>query len=73
MTCSRMIAAVLAFGFLLGIQNGRIALWTDGQQEPRIFPYRAELLPEKDRKALQKGIRIEDGTKLHQLLEDYLS
>ena len=63
----------LLLGFLLGISDGYITLWKDGEAQPRIFPYRAETLPEADQKRLEEGIRIEDGTKLAQLLEDYLS
>jgi hypothetical protein len=68
-----ILCYLLALGFLLGIKDGKIALWKDGEAQPRIFPYRAETLPEADQKRLEEGIRIEDGTKLAQLLEDYLS
>ena len=68
-----ILCYLLALGFLLGIKDGKIALWKDGESQPRIFPYRAETLPEADQKRLEEGIRIEDGTKLAQLLEDYLS
>ena len=65
---------LLVFGFLLGISEGKIALWKDGRAEPvRVFPYRAELLPEADQKALARGIHLEDENQLAHLLEDYLS
>ena len=65
---------LLVFGFLLGISEGKIALWKDGRAEPvRVFPYRAELLPEADQKALQEGIVIRNDRDLQRLLEDYLS
>lgn len=64
----------LFFGFLLGVQNGFIALWKDGSPEPiQVFPYRAASLPIADQQALENGIRIDSGTDLAQLLEDYLS
>lgn len=63
----------LVFGFLLGIRDGYIALWKDGSQDPRVFPYRAEMLPRADQEKLKQGIRIEDGTELAHILEDYLS
>lgn len=64
----------LVLGFLLGISKGYIALWKDGRTEPvRVFPYRAELLPTADQKALEKGIPIDDENQLAQMLEDYLS
>ncbi len=65
---------LLTLGFLLGVSNGQIALWRDGVREPiRVFPYRAELLPDADQKALTQGIHLDDEEQLAQLLEDYLS
>ncbi len=64
----------LIFTFLLGIHEGNVALWLEPAREPAVvFPYRATLLPERDRTALEKGIRIENKADLQQLLEDYLS
>ena len=61
-------------GFLLGIHDGRIALWKDGSPEPvQVFPYRAAMLPREDRQALENGIPIGDDADLAQLIEDYLS
>lgn len=69
----RQIAA-LALTFLLGIQDGYIALWKDGDPKPvEVFPFRAQMLPQADQQALEKGIRIENSLQLAQLLEDYLS
>lgn len=64
----------LLFGFLLGISDGYIALWKDGNADPvRVFPYRAEHLPIADQQALEEGIHLDSKEKLIQLLEDYLS
>lgn len=64
----------LLFGFLLGIRDGYIALWKDGNATPiRVFPYRAEYLPEADQRALENGIHIDGEEELKPLLEDYLS
>ena len=64
----------LMFLFILGCQDGYIALWKDSDPEPvRVFPYSASLLPEADRKALEQGIRIGSEEELARLLEDYLS
>lgn len=58
----------------MGVQDGFIALWRDGTPEPaKVFPYRAFMLPEADRRALENGIRIESDEELAQFLEDYLS
>ncbi len=73
MRYTHTITAILALGFLLGISDGKIALWTDGKAEPTIFPYHAELLPEPDQNRLMDGIRVEDEAELARLLEDYLS
>lgn len=71
---NRYLYLALVFGFLLGIHEGNIALWKDGSSKPfRVFPYRAESLPEADQKALEQGIHLTDESALIRLLEDYLS
>ena len=68
------LLAALALSFLLGVHDGYIALWKDGNPEPaEVFPYKAELLPETDRKRLEAGIRINSKQDLLELMEDYLS
>ncbi len=70
----RTLTAALLLGFLLGVQDGHIALWKDGIAKPvEVFPFRADMLPEEDAKALEKGIRIENPSELARLMEDYLS
>lgn len=71
-TC-RIVSWLMAASFLLGIQDGFVALWKDREAKPRVFPYRAELLPEADRKRLEAGILIADEEELARLIEDYLS
>ncbi len=67
-------ALALILGFLLGIQDGRITLWKDGQTQPvEVFPIPAKMLPEADRKALEEGIAIENSSELTRILEDFLS
>ena len=64
----------LALSFLLGVQNGCIALWKEGREEPlRVFPYQVQMLPLADQLALKKGIVIKSDSKLAEFLEDYLS
>lgn len=66
--------SIVLLGFLLGIHEGKIALWKENDPEPmQVFPYRAELLPEADQKALKKGIKIDSIRQLNSLIEDYLS
>ena len=70
----RYLYLTLIFGFLLGISDGYIALWKDGNADPlQVFPYKAENLPIADQQALEKGIHLESKRELIQLLEDYLS
>ena len=69
-----ILAQFLLIGFLLGIHNGRIALWKDPDPEPcKVFPYSAAVLPKEVREALQKGIVIESESDLDRLLENLLS
>ena len=64
----------LALSFLLGVQNGYIALWKDGIEKPlRVFPYQVKMLPLADQLALKKGIVIKSESSLAEFLEDYLS
>ena len=64
----------LALSFLLGVQNGYIALWKEGSEKPlRVFPYQVKMLPLADQLALKKGIVIKSDSKLAEFLEDYLS
>lgn len=71
---TKILAQLLLFGFLLGIHNGRIALWKEPDPEPcRVFPYSAAALPQEIRQALQHGIRIESESDLDRLLENLLS
>lgn len=65
---------ITLLGFLLGVHNGRIALWEDGKQKPiKVFPYSAGLLPKQDRQALEKGIHFDSKQQLLERIEDYLS
>ena len=68
------ISLSMLLGFLIGVQEGRIALWKDGERTPwRIFPYPVSVLPEEDRNALQNGIRVDTMEDLNRLLENFLS
>ena len=61
-------------GFLIGIHHGRIAIWQGEDPQPHtILPYPASLLPDADRKALEKGIRLESREELIRFMEDYCS
>lgn len=69
-----VLTCTLLLGFLLGIHEGKIALWKDNNPEPmQVFPYSAYLLPPTDRRALEEGIRFENMDELKQMVTDYLS
>ena len=64
---------VLAMGFLLGIRDGKLALWRDGTSHPeQIYDIRADSLPPADQLQLRRGIRVETRQELWVLLENYL-
>ncbi len=64
----------LIFTFILGTQDGFVALWTDSGEKPAyVFPYPVTSLPREDQIALEKGIAIESPEQLHRLIEDFLS
>lgn len=70
----RRLCAFLLLGFLLGIHDGRIALWKDTQAAPwRVFPYPAAALPPQAQQDLAKGIRVDSMEDLDRLLENFLS
>ncbi len=70
----RILMNLVLFGFILGIHEGRIALWKDNQKNPmKVFPYQASMLPEADQKRLENGIHVDSLSELYQLVEDYLS
>ena len=70
----RHLYFTLLLAFILGVQDGKVALWKEGAPEPvRVFPYRAAMLPPEARSALEKGLRIESLEQLEELAENYLS
>lgn len=65
---------ILLAGFLVGIHNGRIAIWQGEDPQPKaVLPYQADLLPEADRIALENGIRLDSRADLTRFLEDFCS
>lgn len=70
----RRLCVFFLFGFLLGIHEGRIALWKDGQVSPlKVFPYPIAVLPSKTKQELLHGIRVDTMEDLDRLLENLLS
>lgn len=74
MRARRNLYYIMVLGYLAGIYHGRIALWRGEDPEPEtVLPYYASLLPEADRTALEKGIRIRTGEELVRFMEDFCS
>lgn len=70
---SQLLCWILAV-YLLGIHEGKIALWSSDDPEPaRVFPYSASTLPKEARDALERGIPINSMEDLNRLIEAYLS
>ena len=65
--------AALLMGFLLGISDGKLTLWREGQTHPeQVYDIRADSLPPADQLQLRRGIRVESRQELWLLLENYL-
>ena len=68
------LSIILSIGLILGVYEGRIALWKGNDPTPlQVFPYPISTYPEQDRTLLEAGIPIDSESRLHSLLEDYLS
>lgn len=66
--------SLLCLGFLLGVYEGKVALWIDGISKPYyISEYSVQLLPPADQQRLEQGIKVRSREELNRLLEDYLS
>lgn len=74
MQIRQLLTSLFLLGFLLGIHNGRIALWKEPDPEPmRVFPYPVSALPQDIRQALEHGITIDSEADLDALLESLCS
>ena len=68
-----LAALTLLCGFLLGMQDGKVTLWRDGESRPeQIYDIRTDSLPPADRLLLRRGIRVETREDVWELLENYL-
>lgn len=71
---SRTLLPLALAVYLLGIHDGKIALWSKNDPEPvKIFPYSAATLPEDAQKQLENGIPIRSMRQLQKLYEAYFS
>jgi hypothetical protein len=71
---SHLMAMALCFSFLLGIRDGRVALWKGEDPEPvAVSPWPVSMLPKDARDALANGIQVESVEELQNLIDRYLS
>lgn len=70
---SNLLCCALLAVYLLGIHEGKIALWKGNDPQPvKVFDYSASQLPEEAQKRLQEGVPIKSIRELRQLAEQYL-
>ena len=70
---SHLLTCALLAVYLLGVHEGKIALWKNEDPEPvKVFPYSVSMLPEEAQKRLEAGIPIESIEQLRKLAEAYL-
>lgn len=70
----KILPAALAFGLLIGIHEGRVALWEGDDPAPEfVSDYSAAALPPSDQEALQKGIPAADQNQASSRMEDFSS
>ena len=60
--------------FIIGIENGRVAVFRDGDKKPFIVTDTyANTLPKIDKDELKKGIKVSGEKELEKAIEDYCS
>ena len=70
----RMVLPILVLSLYLGIHNGKLALFREGNTVPlQVYPSAVDTYPKKDQLALRAGIPITSRKQLTELLEAYLS
>ena len=70
----KILCSWIAWGLILGIHRGYIALWNETDPLPmEVYPYKAVMLPPSEVRALEAGIPIRDQGHLRFLLMNYLS
>lgn len=69
----RICTLVPILGLLLGIYEGRLALWTSDTVRPyQIFDIREDSLPPADRLQLRQGIPLTSREELWEILENFM-
>lgn len=69
---STLLCASLLFTFLLGIHEGRLAIWKDSDPTPaKVLPVPTALLPSRVQGVLRQGVRVESDEEMAKLLEAF--
>ncbi len=67
---SNLLCATLLFSFLIGIHEGRLAIWQNNAPSPaKVLPVPCGLLPSKVQSVLKQGVRVESDEEMAKLLE----
>ena len=73
-TASQILCCALLWSFLLGVHDGRLAMWKDDDPTPcKIFPCPVVVLPKNVQQQLKNGIALETIEDVNRLLENFLS
>ena len=71
---SQLCCCALLCSFLLGVHDGRLAMWKDEDPTPcKVFPCPIIVLPKAVQEQLKAGIRLETMDDVNRLLENFLS
>ena len=71
---SQLCCGMLLLNFILGVHNGRLAMWKDEDPTPcKVFPCPIIVLPAAVQEQLKAGIRLETMEDVNRLLENFLS
>ena len=71
---SQIRLCALLWSFLLGVHDGRLAMWQDDDPTPcKVFPCPILVLPKTVQQQLKNGIRLDTIEDVNRLLENFLS
>jgi hypothetical protein len=70
---STFLCAALLAVYLVGIHEGKVALWKDNNPQPiKVFPYQVSDLPQEAQRQLEAGVKVKSLRELRKLAEQYL-
>lgn len=72
-TVSTFLCAALLAVYLVGVHDGKVALWKDNNPAPiKVFPYNVSDLPQEAQRQLEAGVKVNSLRELRKLAEQYL-